>query len=935
MGKDKYLESIWHAVDSLRGYVPIDDVPVVLGTAIVLEHAFATNAKAPESIIGAATSVLGDQSEATLTRLRADLASGTGNETDRLELWRTYIEYTSDKQGMAGEFTSSRSAIDLAVSALTRSLRDMPESPIVWDPCSGSGLLAVSVAMRLREKGLDPQVILWDLNPRAVHSSSVFAFLADMPATTQQRDALLWDPELEPIHANMVVADPPMGLDWNRQAQSVSDLQSANAYPWGLPRKSDGTWLFLQQLTAGMGKQSRALMFASMGPLWSSDSNAIRRHLVDSGLLRAIAYLPAGTAANTAIERSALLLDNSRPASQRERVTLVNLRDLFRSASPGSRQPRALLPEATQELDRALANPKPTRISRTVRTSDFEYQRVEVSFDQFAKHESATVSHKIPLSADLDEWMNRRYGRLTSMEVRQSKTGLIELGGSQVFVGRVSSSLDRNHVRLSSLTSALRIPPSRHSRVAVCGFAGPATVAAWIVVRRRAITVEPSLPATEAPGEDDLDAEGAWQFAFQLQDGLDPAFVARYLGGRLTAPSPGRVGPTTASVTNARQAMAVLDEVVVPWPSSEEQQRILAALDKLELVSLQHESDLREIWSGAVPPSDVHSRADSYLGHEDLPSRLRRWPNPIASAAWIVETSGSVPESQEKALVRFWEAVSGFHATVLLSAIKGIPDLETPTLTTIRDGITQAGQLNLAEASFGSFSLITSAAAKHIRSHINRVENTSGRATGSEGESVNAELDQVISAFGGLGLDLVQQLVSGDLVALFDRLRPLRTPGAHGGNETRAQLAHRVQAMRELMLEWDALTKRVWSDYVLVRGGLAERLDDSYRQELEYILGNDYPFLRNNVQTLDVMKSGRLYMFTPSAGDFMEIRAPLFEFVEVPEEAHFACYYFNRLRGGNIDLKSFVYPKELQGSDIAPEIGSTIHWLMGDVPAAR
>lgn len=935
MNIDTSLKAIWRALESLRGEVPLNDVPVVLGTALVLEHAAAIEVKAPESITAVADLVLGDRSEVTLMRLRQNLASVTADGAGPLKVWRTYVEYTSDQEGFRGEFTSSVSATKLATSALTRNLEGLPPEPVIWDPCAGSGILALDVALQIREEGLNPKVILWDLNERAVHSSSVFAFLADVPATIQQRNALLWDPAREPLRANIAVADPPMGLDWTRESQSVSDLHNANAYPWGLPRKSDGTWLFLQLLAAGMDARSRALMFSSMGPLWSSDSNAIRRHLLDSGLLRAIAYLPAGTAANTAIERSVLLLDNSRPEDLRESVTLVNLRDLFRSASPASRQPRALLPEATQEFDRALAKRKPTRISRTVNISEFEFQQVEVFFDQFKEHEQAKVCHTIPLSADLSEWKNFRFGDLESVKVRQSKAGLIDLGGSQVFVGKVKSSLGRNHVRLSCLVSALRIPPSKNSRVALCRFAGLGTDAPWIMIRGRAITVEESLPASDAPGEDDPDSGGAWQYAFQLNEAIDPAFVARYLGGRLTAPSTGRGGPVGVIVTNERQAMAVLDEVVVPRPSKDDQQRILAALDKLELVSRQHESDLRDIWSGAVPSSEVHSRADSYLGHEELASRLRRWPNPIASAAWIVESSGSVPESQEKALVRFWEAVSGFHATVLLSAIKGIPDLETPTLTTIREGITQAGQLNLAEASFGSFSLISSAAAKQIRSHINRVGNASGRATRSEGENDNADLGQMISAFGGLSLDLVQQLVSVDLVALFERLRPLRTPGAHGGNETRAQLVHRVQVMRELMLDWDALTRRVWADYVLVRGGLAERLDDSYRQEVEYILGNDYPFLRNNVQTLDVMRSGRLYMFTPSVGDFMEIRAPLFEFVEVPEEARFACYYFNRLKSDSLDLKSFVYPQELQGSDIAPEITRTIHWLMGEMSATR
>lgn len=935
MSKNNFLQAIYRAVDSLRGNVSLIDVPVVLGTSLALVHASANKVHAPEGITTAAAQVLGDRSEATLTRLREDFASVTANDSDRLELWKTYVEYTSDQEGFQGEFTSSISATRLASSALTQKIEDLPAEPVVWDPCAGSGTLALDIALRLREKGLDPRVILWDVNERAVHSSSVFAFLAGIPATTQQRDVLLWDPLLEPIRANIAVVDPPMGLDWKRQAQSVSDLQAPNLYPWGLPRKSDATWLFLQQLVAGMGAQSRALMFSSMGPLRSSDSNGIRRHLLDSGLLRAIAYLPAGTASNTAIERSALLLDNSRQENLRERVTLVNLRDLFRSARPGSRQPRALLPEAVEEFDRALAKPKPTRISRTVNISEFEFQRVEVSFNQFKEHEEATVSHEIPLFVDLSEWKRSRYGDAKSVEVRQLKTGLIDLSGSQAFVGKGKSSLGKNHVRLSCLVSALRMPPSTHSRIAMCRFAGLATGESWLVVRRRAITIEQCLPLSESPSEDDPDSAGAWQYAFQLNAALNPAFVAGYLGGSLAVRSAGRAGPVAAIVTNQKQFMAMLDEVVVPLPSKDDQHRILAALDKLELVSLQRESDLRDIWSGAVPPSDVHSRADSYLGHEDLSSRLRRWPNPIASAAWIVETSESVPESQEKALLRFWEAVSGFHATVLLSAIKGIPDLETPTLTTIRDGIMQAGQLNLSEASFGSFSLISSAAAKQIRSRINRFDNGSGRATGSEDANLSANLDQVISAFGGLSLDLVQKLVSVDLSALFERLRPLRTPGAHGGNETRVQLAYRVQAMRELMLEWDALTRRVWSDYVLVRGGRAERLDDSYRQEVEYILGNDYPFLRNNVQTLDVMKSGRLYMFTPSAGDFMEIRAPLFEFVEVPEEALFACYYFNRFRGGSLDLKSFVYPKELHGSDIAPEIGTTISWLIGDVPASR
>jgi hypothetical protein len=174
------------------------------------------------------------------------------------------------------------------------------------------------------------------------------------------------------------------------------------------------------------------------------------------------------------------------------------------------------------------------------------------------------------------------------------------------------------------------------------------------------------------------------------------------------------------------------------------------------------------------------------------------------------------------------------------------------------------------------------------------------------------------------------RLVSRDLARVFEKLRPLRLPGAHGGAETRNQLKARVGEMYDLIREWDGITRRIWSEFVLVRGAASERFDDHYLQEVELIIGNDYPFARIKVSTHDAMKSGSLYMFCPSESDFMEIRAPLFEFMEVPDESKSACYYFNRLRGQDLDLKSFVYPGELSGDHVAPMIGKTVHWLLGD-----
>ena len=227
----------------------------------------------------------------------------------------------------------------------------------------------------------------------------------------------------------------------------------------------------------------------------------------------------------------------------------------------------------------------------------------------------------------------------------------------------------------------------------------------------------------------------------------------------------------------------------------------------------------------------------------------------------------------------------------------------------------------------GCYSVITTTTAKMIRLNLPRADGGND-ASEVKDELAKATQAQIKRAFGGLSFRHINTLVSKDLANLFERLRPLRTAGVHGGLETKAQLQKRTDKMNDLINEWDALTRSLWLETLLVRGGSSDRFEDHWKQEVEVAIGNYYPFAKRKVRVLDAMKSGSVCLYVKSAEDFMELAAPLFHFKEVPDYNKLACYFFNRMSANELALKSLVYPSPVEGDwtfllkSVAPSNGS-------------
>jgi type I restriction enzyme M protein len=157
-------------------------------------------------------------------------------------------------------------------------------------------------------------------------------------------------------HFDYMLANPPYGVDWKGYAEPIKDeadrLGFNGRFGAGLPRVSDGSFLFLQHMlskmkpvddrpeTAWVDGGSKIGIVLSGSPLFSgqagSGESEIRRWIIENDWLECIVALPDQMFYNTGINTYVWIVTNRKPESRHGRVLLIDAR------SSGSRMRRPL-----------------------------------------------------------------------------------------------------------------------------------------------------------------------------------------------------------------------------------------------------------------------------------------------------------------------------------------------------------------------------------------------------------------------------------------------------------------------------------------------------------------------------------------------------------------------------------------------------------------
>ena len=310
------------------------------------------------------------------------------------ELIRKFSEQSNET---AGEHFTPREVIRLMVDLLFVEDDDALRKPgivrTMLDPACGTGGMLSVAEEYLAELNPDAKLQVFG---QELNDESYAICKADMLIKGQDADNIKYGNSfsqdgLGDVKADYLISNPPFGVDWAKAAGVVKaeheSLGHAGRFGPGLPRKNDGSLLFLLHMMSKMkppdqGGSRLAIVFNG-SPLFTgaagSGESEIRRSLLENDLLEAIVALPDQMFYNTGINTYIWVVTNRKPKERRGRVQLINGVDYFQKMrkSLGDKR-KELATEHINALTRLFAEFEEGPEVKIFDNEDFGFHRITV-----------------------------------------------------------------------------------------------------------------------------------------------------------------------------------------------------------------------------------------------------------------------------------------------------------------------------------------------------------------------------------------------------------------------------------------------------------------------------------------------------------------------------------------------------------------------------
>ena len=186
-------------------------------------------------------------------------------------------------------------------------------------------------------------------------------------------------------------SNPPFGMSWAKDAAKVQQEQKEKGFTGrfgaGLPKASDGSMLFLQNLISKLETPEngggRGAIVLSGSPLFNggagSGESEIRRFILENDYLEAIVALPTDIFFRTGIGTYIWLISNRKPEHRKCKVQLIDATGMGASMRKNEGNKRKFVDQdSIDAITRIYADFEESPISKIFDYTDFGYRRVKV-----------------------------------------------------------------------------------------------------------------------------------------------------------------------------------------------------------------------------------------------------------------------------------------------------------------------------------------------------------------------------------------------------------------------------------------------------------------------------------------------------------------------------------------------------------------------------
>jgi type I restriction enzyme M protein len=160
-----------------------------------------------------------------------------------------------------------------------------------------------------------------------------------------------------------MLSNPPFGVEWKKVQTHIKKEHETKGFGGrfgaGLPRISDGSFLFLQHMISKMKQSNNGTRLGIVfngSPLFSggagSGESEIRKWIIENDMLEAIIAMPDQLFYNTGICTYVWILTNRKPPERKGKIQLVNAVSFFEKMSRSLGNKRNEISELFHSLKR-------------------------------------------------------------------------------------------------------------------------------------------------------------------------------------------------------------------------------------------------------------------------------------------------------------------------------------------------------------------------------------------------------------------------------------------------------------------------------------------------------------------------------------------------------------------------------------------------------
>ncbi len=309
------------------------------------------------------------------------------------ELIRKFSELSNET---AGEHFTPREVIRLMVNVLfledRKALTARGIVRTIYDPAGGTGGMLSIADDYLQELNPESKPVVFgqEINPESYAICKSDMLIKGQEVSNIKFGNIFTIDGLENEKFDYMLSNPPFGVEWKKVEKEVRKEHEtkgfAGRFGAGLPRISDGSFLFLQHMISKMkptnGGSRLAIVFNG-SPLFSGGSGSgeseIRKWIIENDMLEAIIAMPDQLFYNTPIFTYVWIVTNRKTKRRKGKVQLINAIDFYKKMSRSLGNKRNEIGEGQiAEITKIYGEFKEGEYCKIFDNDDFGYWRITV-----------------------------------------------------------------------------------------------------------------------------------------------------------------------------------------------------------------------------------------------------------------------------------------------------------------------------------------------------------------------------------------------------------------------------------------------------------------------------------------------------------------------------------------------------------------------------